>query len=98
MHLKTLGETDSADINYTIGQKPVENKYTNFAMQLLAIKQQRDLNKLNLQRLSQGLEPVEAGALAPQVKVGADPTQLRNIGIFAAVSLAAMLFMLRYKR
>lgn len=65
-------------------------KAGDIATQLYAIKTQGELQQLNVQRASQGLAPIPASALAPQVNVGMAPdTQktLLMLGLGVAVIL-----------
>lgn len=48
---------------------------------VLAVKQQRDLVKLNIARAEKGLSPIDAGGIAPQVNVGLSP-QTQTLAIW----------------
>lgn len=58
----------------------------------------KDLYSLNMQRVRQGLPPVDASAISPQVRVGLTPeTRFMVIGL-GAVALIAVLALARRRR
>jgi len=61
----------------------------------LALKQQRDIQKINLQRLQQGLSPIDASDVAVGAKIAMDTKQLNKIllvtgGGLAMIALVAL--------
>lgn len=68
---------------------------------LLQLASQRDIIKMNISRAEQGLPPIDAGIVAPQVQVGMTPDtqKLAIAGMGGAVLLGVLaLFMLKGKR
>jgi len=64
----------------------------------MALKQQSDVQKINVQRMQQGLAPIEAGDMATGVKVGVDPKQLNKILMFSGIALGAVLLVVMLRR
>jgi len=61
----------------------------------LALRQQRDIQKINLQRLQQGLSPIDASDVAVGAKIAMDTKQLNKIllvtgGGLAMIALVAL--------
>lgn len=64
----------------------------------LQLKQQSDLQKINVDRLRQGLPALDTGDVAAQVKVGMDTAQLNKIllaGGAVALLITALVLMRR---
>jgi len=57
---------------------------------LLALKQQRDIQSINLDRLRQGLPPIEASDVAVGAKVAVDNAQLNKVLVVVAASVAVL--------
>jgi len=71
---------------------------TSIGKGLLSLKQQNDLQNLNYERIRQGKPPLDADAMAAQVKVGMDTKQLNKILLLAAGGLGVLFFALRRNR
>lgn len=64
----------------------------------LALKQQRDIQSINTDRLRQGLPPIDASDVAVGAKVAMDPKQLNKILLASGAALALILAMLVFSR
>ena len=53
--------------------------YGNVLTALSAAYQQNEINKINLERAKQGLDPLPASATATSVNVGLPPEQMRQL-------------------
>jgi len=71
---------------------------TSIGKGLLSLKQQNDLQQLNYERIRAGKPPLDADAMAAQVKVGMDTKQLNKILLLAAGGLGVLFFALRRNR
>lgn len=77
------------------------SSWLDIASGVLQLKQQSDLQKLNVQRIAQGLPPLDSNAMATQVSVGMPPAQLNKILLAAggaAILLAVVFLMSRSKK
>jgi hypothetical protein len=64
----------------------------------LALKQQRDIQSINTDRLRQGLPPIDASDVAVGAKVAMDPGQLNKILIASGIGLSLILAVLVISR
>lgn len=92
------------EIQVTVGAQQAApswiDKFADVAKGALSLKQQHDLQKMNMLRISQGLPAIEADALATRVKVGIDQAQLNKILIASgaiALILGALVILRRKK-
>lgn len=94
--LNGLGEIPVAD-NQSWWDKFISGVQT-LAPTYAQFQLSKDLYSLNMQRAKQGLPPVDASAISPQVRVGLTPeTRFMVIGM-GAVALIAVLALARRRR
>lgn len=60
----------------------------------LALRQQADIQRINTQRLQQGLPPIDASDVAVGAKVAMDTKQLNKILLVSAAMLGAVLLVM----
>ena len=64
----------------------------------LALKQQRDIQKINLRRLQQGLPPIDASDVAVGAKIAMDTAQLNKILLVTGGSIALLAVVMLSRR
>jgi hypothetical protein len=85
----------------TTAEPSIWDKLTNTIEKLLPVyaqyKQQRELIKLNIERAKQGLAPIEAEQIAPQVRVGltSDTQRLLLFGVLGVLGIGLIMSMKR---
>lgn len=91
-----LGQTETAEPSLVTEWG---NNFFDLAKQYFQLEGQRDIIKLNIARAEQGLPPISAESVAPQVNVGLSPeTQKLAIYGLVGVGLVAALMAVTKKR
>ena len=72
--------------------------YGNVMTALTSAYQQREINKINLERAKRGLDPLPASATATSVNVGLPPEQMRQIMILGGGLLLVLAVAMLRKR